>query len=93
MRRFKTTNGSVVEVRRANEMEGCLLPIKATFRVYTDGGSDNEPKSFTDYPIRHSDPFIKFVDSGVYFYSDGSKQWIDHSPEALGYEEVSDGDV
>ncbi len=89
MKKYKTRSGKIVEVRSADGVEGCLLNVEGfigandvTFRIY------NEDKSFTDYPIRHADPKIKFIDSGIYFYSDGRNTWLDHSPDALGLEEI-----
>jgi hypothetical protein len=30
------------------------------------------------------------IDDDAYFYSDGDKHWIDHSPETLGVSDVQD---
>ena len=91
-RKYKMRSGRIVETESAEGVEGCLLNAMgfvgrsdATFRIY------NKDKSFTDYDIRHSDPSIKFVDSEIYFYSDGRSTWLDHSPATLGLEEVIDG--
>ena len=90
MKKYKLRNGKIVEVKRANEVQGCLLnPLgDVTFRIYKDDGHDDDEDSFTDYALRHSDPWIKFVDSDVYFYFDGDRSWVDHSPATLGLEEV-----
>ena len=91
-KRYRMTNGKVVEVESANNIEGILLNVTGfisrsdlVFRIY------HEDKSFTTYPVRHADPRIKFIDDGVYFYYDEEgNTWIDHSPAAFGYEEVKD---
>lgn len=97
MKKYKTRNGRILEVTSAKGAEGCLLNTvgftkahvagrgdRLTFRIYHDGGT------FTDYDVAHADPEIKFTSDGVYFYSDGRSTWIDHAPEALGYEEIKD---
>lgn len=47
-------------------------------RVYTD---NNE---FIDYDIKHSDLWFHILDEDAYFYEDGDKKWLDHSPSTLG---------
>lgn len=94
-KKYRTNKGKIVEAKPVEEAQGCLLNASGfihandvVFRIYDDDGHDDDEKTFTDYPIHHADPWIKFVDSSVYFYTDGEKSWIDHSPSALGYEEI-----
>lgn len=63
----------------ANGVEGVLIGIKGTFRVY-----DDSEEGFTDYAIAHSDLNIVIKDKDACFYKD-YKTTLDHSPDTLGY--------
>lgn len=55
------------------------------FRVYNDSGT------FTDYEIRHDELEVKIsADALASFYEIGSRRLLDHSPDVLGLEHVSD---
>jgi len=75
--------GKIVKALPANNITGILLNGKQPiFRVYHP-----ENKSlYVDLKICHEDMSIKIKDAGVYIYTDNDKSWLDHPPEALGYE-------
>lgn len=68
--------------KSANGRTGCLIHRgNGTYyiRIY-------EPfaVSHQDYDINHSDLTFVIEDEDAYLYTDGTKNWIDHSPETLG---------
>jgi len=55
------------------------------FRVYTATGE------FTDYDIRHDDLEVTIsADALASFYEIGERRFLDHSPDVLGLDVVSD---
>lgn len=73
-------------ITSADGVKGCLLYIHGVntyvFRVYKDD-------SFKDYDLRHCDLGIVIQDKDAYFYDDGHRLILDHSPATLGI--VSNG--
>lgn len=69
-------------ITSADGVEGCLLKVHGLntfiFRVY------NEDHIFKDYDIAHSDLVITIKDKDAFFYEEGKKQYLDHSPSTLG---------
>ena len=67
--------------KSANGIEGHLIYTamgKYMFRVYD---LDN---NFVDYDLAHSDLGVIIKDADAYFYRDGTRNVLDHSPETLG---------
>ena len=77
----KCNNANVVS---ADGVKGCLLYCHVdntyVFRVY------EEDHTFVDYNIMHCDLSITIHDKDAYFYTDGEKATLDHSPGTLGLE-------
>ncbi len=70
-----------MEIKCADGVEGLLIADmfgEIFFRVY------HSPGVFTDYKYRHSDMSVVIKDEDAYFYSDGDRHILDHSPETLG---------
>ena len=69
-----------MNIKLADGVEGCLLMVRGTFRVYS-----KDDDTFKDYKICHSDLFVKIDDSDAYFYEeDENNMVLDHSPATLG---------
>jgi len=88
-RRFKSANGNrEFKVSAAKSARGFLL-AGPTGGLYLRIYSDEDKRDFIDHKIRHYDMLIEIKDDGAYFYEDEEgNTWIDHSPEALGLEEI-----
>lgn len=72
-------------VTSANGVSGMLLRgFNGTFvfRVY---GADGE---FVDYEIHHADLSVTINDADAFFYRNGTRDKIDHSPTTLGILEI-----
>ena len=79
----------VTEVTDANGVHGFLLRDGVDgsffFRVYHDNGV------FTDYEIHHDDLEVTIAAGALAsFYKLGDRFILDHSPQVLGLEKVSD---
>ena len=75
-----------MKVTKAIGTEACLIYCadgQYRLRVYKPLGE------FVDYDILHSDLCFTINDPDACFYTDGEKNWIDHSPETLGLPDQS----
>ena len=79
---------STATVSSAAGVTGFLLKrVDGTFlfRVYAATGE------FTDYEIRHDDLEVTIAaDAHASFYQIGERRLLDHSPDVLGLESISD---
>ena len=68
--------------KTANKAKGHLLYVhganKYVFRVY------QKDRTFIDYDIAHCDLCVTINDADAHFYSDGTRNILDHAPETLG---------
>lgn len=70
-----------MNIQSADGISGHLLYTgegRYIFRVYGQGDQ------FVDYDLCHSDLHVTIVDKDAFFYQDGSRNVLDHSPETLG---------
>lgn len=69
-----------MKVQSADGVKGVLIfaSNRFYFRVYDD------EHNFVDYDIYHSDLTVRIVDPDAYFYHNGGKDILDHSPATLG---------
>ena len=70
-----------MKIKSANGVEGFLIwcgDNKFRFRVYPEEGG------FIDYDILHCDLQVNINDADAYFYTEGDRNILDHSPETLG---------
>ena len=79
----KLPNGDEADVSSAAGVKGVLISLFGggyAFRVYDGKGG------FEDYDIKHNDLEVTISEEELAsFYKYGDAQWLDHSPEVLGY--------
>lgn len=70
----------IMKIESANGIEGILIfsGNRFYFRVH------QSPDEFVDYDIYHSDLVVCIKDEDAFFYHNGDKHILDHSPNTLG---------
>lgn len=87
MKRQVRYGTKVATVLSADGAEGDLIRSvsgKYCFRVYHGDGE------FTDYNLRHSDLCITIHDPLAAFYTIDGKHVLDHDPDTLGLEDLTE---
>jgi len=85
MAKVALSSGKIVKVRDASGVDGVIIRSGSTyfFRVY------NQDQGFTDYELQHDDLAVTInEDALASFYSDGEKDWLDHSPSVFGIRQL-----